>query len=490
MKKRSFSILCNTLLKNFSQEELRNGCRRIVAPDFVKRGTNSFHTQVSSNSQPAILYQKEHRSQVCQLPQLEVPDDPEELFRGMSTDFPCLTKNKMNGPEPEYDKIISGYKVFHYPHPFEMKYNKARLPGIDVAYETWGKLNESKSNAVMIQAGLSASSHAKSHRKNLRPGWWEKFVGPGCAVDTDEFFVICPNNLGSCYGTTGPSSINPLTGKQYATTFPLISVDDMVKANFLLLDELGIDKLHACVGSSLGGMLSLMATAEYPERVGRIISISSCAQSHPSSIAMRYLQRKTIMSDPNWNKGHYYDGTYPKMGMKLAREIATLTYRSGPEWDERFSRQRIDPNSPNTLCPTFTIESYLEYQGESFSTKYDPNSLLYISKAMDLFDMGEGYGSLKEGLSRVKCPVMVIGVQTDILFPIWQQRTLAQLLQESGNNGVTFYELNSLYGHDTFLLDINGVGAAVKGFLETNLKSLGIDLINRGNMHNKERVFF
>lgn len=225
-------------------------------------------------------------------------------------------------------------------------------------------------------------------------------------------------------------------------------------------------QLHACVGSSLGGMLSLMAAAEFPERVGRIISISSCAQSHPSSIAMRYLQRKTIMSDPNWNKGHYYDGPYPKMGMKLAREIATMTYRSGPEWDQRFSRERIDPGSPNTLCPTFTIESYLEYQGESFSTKYDPNSLLYISKAMDLFDMGEGYSSLQEGLSRVKCPVMVIGVQTDILFPIWQQRTLAELLQKSGNLGVTFYELNSLYGHDTFLLDINGVGAAVKGYLE------------------------
>lgn len=347
-----------------------------------------------------------------------------------------------------------------------MKYNKARLPELQVAYETWGKLNETKSNAVMIQAGLSASSHAKSHRENLRPGWWEKFVGPGCAVDTDEFFVICPNNLGSCYGTTGPSSVNPLTGKQYATTFPLTSIDDMVQANFLLLDELGIDKLHACVGSSLGGMLSLMAAAEFPERVGRIISISSCAQSHPSSIAMRYLQRKTIMSDPNWNKGHYYDGPYPKMGMKLAREIATMTYRSGPEWDQRFSRERIDPGSPNTLCPTFTIESYLEYQGESFSTKYDPNSLLYISKAMDLFDMGEGYSSLQEGLSRVKCPIMVIGVQTDILFPIWQQRTLAELLQKSGNLGVTFYELNSLYGHDTFLLDINGVGAAVKGYLE------------------------
>lgn len=491
MKRRTLSIFCDTLVKSLKSGNVLKGCHRVVAPGIVEGGKRSFHTQLSSCSTTTILSQEEqHISRTCHLPQLDVPDNPDDLFRGMSTDFPCLTRNKMAGPEPEYDKIITGYKLFHHQHPFEMKYNKARLPELQVAYETWGKLNETKSNAVMIQAGLSASSHAKSHRENLRPGWWEKFVGPGCAVDTDEFFVICPNNLGSCYGTTGPSSVNPLTGKQYATTFPLTSIDDMVQANFLLLDELGIDKLHACVGSSLGGMLSLMAAAEFPERVGRIISISSCAQSHPSSIAMRYLQRKTIMSDPNWNKGHYYDGPYPKMGMKLAREIATMTYRSGPEWDQRFSRERIDPGGPNTLCPTFTIESYLEYQGESFSTKYDPNSLLYISKAMDLFDMGEGYSSLQEGLSRVKCPVMVIGVQTDILFPIWQQRTLAELLQKSGNLGVTFYELNSLYGHDTFLLDINGVGAAVKGFLETNLKSLGIDLVNEEKFHNKDRRLF
>ncbi|XP_048775708.1 serine O-succinyltransferase-like isoform X2 [Ostrea edulis] len=493
MGKRGVSTLCNNLLKKLTRDDFLSGCRRVVAPDFVKRGTSSFHTLTSSNQTPQLC-QKHQSSQVCHLPQLDVPDVPADLFKGMSTEFPCLTRNKMTGPEPEYDKIVSGFKSLHYQHPFEMKYNKARLPELHVAYETWGKLNESKSNAVLIQAGLSASSHAKSHRGNVRPGWWEKFVGPGCAVDTDEFFIICPNNLGSCYGTTGPSSINPLTGKPYATTFPLVSVDDMVKANFLLLDALGIDKLHACVGSSLGGMLSLMAAAEFPERVGRIISISSCAQSHPSSIAMRYLQRKTIMCDPHWNKGHYYDGPYPKVGMKLAREIATMTYRSGPEWDQRFSRNKIDPNGANTLCPTFTIESYLEHQGESFSTKYDPNSLLYISKAMDLFDMAEGYGSLKKGLSRVKCPVMVVGVQTDILFPIWQQRELAKVLQESGNLGVTFYELNSLFGHDTFLLDINGVGAAVKGFLETNLKSLGIDFVNKEtmqeNMHSRERIFF
>lgn len=203
MKRRTLSIFCDTLVKSLKSGNVLKGCHRVVAPDIVEGGKRSFHTQVSPCSTTTILSQEEqHISRTCHLPQLDVPDNPDDLFRGMSTDFPCLTRNKMAGPEPEYDKIITGYKLFHHQHPFEMKYNKARLPELQVAYETWGKLNETKSNAVMIQAGLSASSHAKSHRENLRPGWWEKFVGPGCAVDTDEFFVICPNNLGSCYGTT------------------------------------------------------------------------------------------------------------------------------------------------------------------------------------------------------------------------------------------------------------------------------------------------
>ncbi|XP_063425088.1 uncharacterized protein LOC134708466 [Mytilus trossulus] len=426
----------------------------------------------------------------------EEPEEPEEatIFRGMETDFPCLTRNKLNGPEPEYTKVVSGYKTFTSQMPFPLKYNHAVLPNLTIAYETWGELNENKDNVVLIHAGLSASSHAKSHEDNMSPGWWEKFVGSGCALDTNKFFVICTNSLGSCYGSTGPSSINPVTNKKYATTFPVISVEDMVKAQFLLLDNLGIEKLHSSVGSSLGGMCSLQAAVMYPERVGRLISISSCAHSHPSSIAMRYLQRKAIMSDPNWNKGHYYGAKYPKMGMKLAREIATITYRSGPEWDRRFNRDRIDTTCPPTLCPTFSIESYLEHQGESFSTKYDPNSLLYISKAMDLFDIAESYESLHAGLSRVNCPVMVIGVQTDILFPIRQQRKLATALQESGNPTVTFYELNSLYGHDTFLLDLNGVGAAVKGFLETDLRESGIEVPKSQYAstfsHKKDRVLF
>lgn len=459
---------------------------------FVKR---HYHKTAHVAQKPHM--QPEHETKISPFPQVEVPEYKESVettFRGLETEFPCLTRNKMNGPEPEYHKVVSGFKTFVSQKPFPLKYNKAVLPSLTIAYETWGKLNEKKDNVVLIHAGLSASSHAKSHEENMSPGWWEKFVGSGCALDTNKFFIVCTNSLGSCYGSTGPSSINPVTDKRYATTFPVISVEDMVRAQFLLLDHLGIEKLHSSVGSSLGGMCSVQAGVMYPERVGRLVSISACAHSHPSSIAMRYLQRKAIMSDPNWNKGYYYDKKYPKMGMKLAREIATITYRSGPEWDERFNRHRIDSTIQPTLCPTFSIESYLEHQGESFSTKYDPNSLLYISKAMDLFDIGEGYGSLHEGLSRVSCPVMVIGVQTDILFPIRQQRHLAKALQDAGNPTVTFYELNSLYGHDTFLLDLNGVGAAVKGFLETDLRESGIQvpksMVESTFTHKKDRVFF
>jgi homoserine O-acetyltransferase len=348
------------------------------------------------------------------------------------------------------------------------------LPEVTVAYETWGELSPARDNVIILWTGLSASQHAKSHEDNPDPGWWEKFVGSGCAIDTDKFFVICANNLGSCFGTTGPSSINSETGEPYATTFPMIGVEDMAAATFLLLDHLGIDKLYASVGSSLGGMLSLTAAVMRPDKIGRVVSISSCVRSHPVSIAMRYMQRKAIMLDPKWHKGHYYTtDEYPRMGVKIAREIATMTYRSGLEWEQRFGRAKIDENASPSLCPHFLIENYLDYQGESYVTKIDANTILYLSKAMDLFDLSDSYGDMHTALRKVKCPVLVIGAQTDILFPIWQQREMVDELQKAGNDMVTYYELNSLYGHDTFLLDLNGVGTGVKGFLETDNKNKG-----------------
>ncbi|CAO3598935.1 unnamed protein product [Absidia cylindrospora] len=420
------------------------------------------------------------------------------------------------------------------------------LPHVTVAYETW-ELNAAKDNCILIHTGLSASSHAKSQPKNEKPGWWEDFIGPGCPIDTNKFFVICTNVIGGCYGSTGPSAIDPADNERYATRFPILTIFDMVRAQFLLLDNLGIDKLHASIGSSMGGMQSIAAASLYPDRVNRLVSISACARSHPYSIALRHTQRQVLMADPNWNKGFYYKGIPPHIGMKLAREIATISYRSGPEWELRFGRKRAQEDQSPALCPDFLIETYLDHQGERFCLQYDANSLLYISKAMDMFDMSAssvqrleqqreknqikvddilakqdeqtvelrsviGQSSaleqkqlndndtsdeeqqqndtskkndrpslttlsatdpatqdLIEGMKKIKMPTLVLGIQTDLLFPVWQQKEIAECLRASGNKKVTYYELDAMFGHDTFLIDRVSVGGAIKGHLESRI---------------------
>ena len=250
------------------------------------------------------------------------------------TGSPASQKDEMLGPEPSYTDIVSGYETFICDEPFALDYGSV-LPSYQIAYETWGTLNAARDNAILLHTGLSASSHAASTPRNTSKGWWEDFIGPGKALDTNKFFVVCTNVLGSCYGSTGPSSAHPLDadGAPYATRFPVLSIFDMVRAQFRLLDHLGIDTLYASVGSSLGGMLSIAAAHLFRERVGRVISISGCARSAPSGIALRYAQRSVLMADENWNRGFYYgpNQVQPHKGMKLARQIATITYRSGPE---------------------------------------------------------------------------------------------------------------------------------------------------------------
>ncbi|EDQ91929.1 uncharacterized protein MONBRDRAFT_23216 [Monosiga brevicollis MX1] len=372
-------------------------------------------------------------------------------------------------PEPTYVTVNKGYNVFTSEEPFQCDIthnpNGGLLSGLQIAYETWGELNAKRDNAILLHTGLSASSHAAAHPNHDAPGWWEKFIGPGKALDTDKFFIICSNNLGGCYGTTGPAHINPADGERYAMRFPLVTVQDMVRAQFRLLDHLGIHRLHASVGSSLGGMQSLTAAALFPERVNSCVSISAAHRAHPTAIALRYMQRRIIMSDPHWAGGNYYDNTFPVVGMKHAREVATISYRSGPEWSDRFDRQRIE-GAKHSFQPEFLIETYLDHQGTQACLRYDPNSLLYISKAMDLFDLTEGFATPEEALERIGCPTLVIGVQSDLLFPVSQQQELVRLLRRSGNRRVTYFELDALYGHDTFLIDVQTVGAAVKGHIE------------------------
>uniref|UniRef100_A0A060TGC0 ARAD1D28776p n=1 Tax=Blastobotrys adeninivorans TaxID=409370 RepID=A0A060TGC0_BLAAD len=435
--------------------------------------------------------------------------------------FPCLdkldkrTQSFESGPEPSYAFVVSGYELYRSKEPLILDHGGV-IPEFEIAYETWGELNADRSNAILLHTGLSASSHARSHSKNTKPGWWEKFVGPGLSIDTNKFFVICTNVLGGCYGSTGPSSIDPADGKRYGTRFPIITINDMIRAQERLISKhFGIEKLYASVGASMGGMQSLAFATDFPHKVDRVVSISGCARSHPSSIAMRYAQRQVMMADPNWKRGNYYDGVPPHVGMKLARQIATITYRSGPEWEMRFGRDRADPSRSPALCPDFLIETYLDHQGEKFCLEYDPNSLLYVSKAMDLFDLGaknrnsarelrlskeqgdeqasqgpavptEPYeeqprtevkvdtaADLVEGMKPMADhQTLVLGVESDILFPIWQQREIRDVLRSSAKDPskIEYVELGhdiSLFGHDTFLLDERHVGGPLKAFLET-----------------------
>ncbi|KAI9812763.1 MAG: hypothetical protein M1827_004519 [Pycnora praestabilis] len=452
--------------------------------------------------------------------------------------FPCLdalesksatlsARSLSSGPEPSY---ATGKSLnFHSQKSLLLDWGGV-LPEFNIAYEAWGQPNKEMSNIILLHTGLSASSHAHSTAANPKPGWWERFIGPGGPLDTDKYFIICTNVIGGCYGSTGPSSIDPADGQRYATRFPILTMEDMVRAQFRLLDGLGIGKLYASVGASMGGMQSLAAGVLFPERVGRVVSISGCARSHPYSIAMRHTQRQVLMMDPNWSRGFYYNGIPPHAGMKLAREIATVTYRSGPEWEQRFGRQRADPSRQPALCPDFLIETYLDHAGEKFCLEYDANSLLYVSKAMDLFDLGRDHqvqmadlrrqnqGKLSSGQLDVpsdqSCsltlpdrpyeeqpsassnkslneptspppntppadlvagltplrdhPTLVMGVASDILFPAWQQREVAETLKAAGNQRVTHVELGedlSLFGHDSFLLDLEHIGGNVRRFL-------------------------
>ncbi|KAG0271099.1 hypothetical protein BGZ95_001145 [Linnemannia exigua] len=418
--------------------------------------------------------------------------------------FPCVDQLEQRtqrflqsfdgGPEPSYSNPVSGYSLYQHNEPFLLDHGGI-LPKFEIAYESWGELNADKSNVILLHTGLSASSHAKSHPANTAPGWWEKFIGPGLAIDTNRFHVICTNVIGGCYGSTGPSSIDPKDNKPYATRFPIITIFDMVRAQFEMLSSMGIHKLHASVGASMGGMQSLAAALLFKERVGKVISISAAARSHPYSIALRFTQRQVLMADPNWNKGFYYDKVPPHSGMKLAREIATISYRSGPEWEQRFGRKRAQPATTPSLCADFLIETYLDHQGERFCLQYDPNSLLYVSKAMDMFDLSastsaetairrakntlrlqEGKGSsapenaatppeeqaaaCATGTSAAELKAKEM-LQDD---PKAQLNDLKQGLSSIKN--VTYYELDSMYGHDAFLLEIINVGSAVKGHLE------------------------
>ena len=291
-----------------------------------------------------------------------------------------------------------------------------------MAYETWGELNDARDNAILIFGGLSPSAHASSSAEDLSDGWWEDMIGPGLALDSDRFHIICVNSLGSCFGSTGPASVNPETGKVYRLTFPVLTLEDIAEAAYGVVRELGIEQLHTVIGCSMGGMSGLAFCVRHPEATRNLISISSAARAEPFSIAVRSLQREMIRSDPKWLLGNYESNDPPLVGQRLARKLGMMSYRSPEEWIQRFGRQRTTATEENVNDPfkvAFSVEAYLENHANKFSGGFDPNCYLYLSRASDLFDLAEHGGSLKSGFKRLKLQrALVIGVTTDILFPL------------------------------------------------------------------------
>ncbi len=360
-------------------------------------------------------------------------------------------------------------KFFNIDEPFILESGKS-LEKITVAYETYGELNNEKNNAILICHALTGDSHAAGWHKGARkPGWWEMVIGPGKVLDSEKYFIICSNVLGGCKGTTGPSSINPETNKEYGLDFPVITIKDMVDVQKILVDSFGINQLYAVVGGSMGGMQVLQWIVTYPEMMKKAIPIATTARSSPQQIAFNEVGRQSIFSDPNWNGGNYYDtGKIPKNGLSVARMIAHITYLSDESMYIKFGRDLQDKEEISyDLSMDFQVESYLHHQGESFVKRFDANSYLYITKAVDLFDLSTN-NSVIEGFKDVKCKLEVISVDSDWLYPTEQSTEIVAALN-ANDVEVTFSEIKSNYGHDAFLLERGQLNYLLSKFLSDNI---------------------
>ena len=341
------------------------------------------------------------------------------------------------------------------------------LQGVRVAYEAYGTLNAAKDNAILLCHALTMDQYVASpHPITGKPGWWQRSVGPGLPIDTDRYFVICANVLGGCMGSTGPASPGE-DAEPYGMRFPVITIRDMVRAQIALLDALGIDRLHSVVGGSMGGMLALSLAANFPERTASALVVASTARHSAQNIAFHEVGRQAIMADPDWRKGQYYGhGKGPEKGLAVARMAAHITYLSEAGLTDKFGR-RLQDRAEKTFGfdADFQVESYLRHQGISFTDRFDANSYLYITRAMDYFDLAEEHGGmLANAFGNSRARFCLVSFDTDWLYPTAESRRIAQALNAAGAP-VSFVELSAPFGHDSFLLDVPALDRVIKGFL-------------------------
>jgi homoserine O-acetyltransferase len=352
--------------------------------------------------------------------------------------------------------------------PFSFE-NGGKIPSFTLRYETYGRLNAAGDNAILICHALSGDHHCAGIHSILdsKSGWWNDIIGPGKPVDTNKWFVVCSNCLGGCVGSTGPSSVNPETGEPYYATFPLLTIRDMVRAQKKLLDHLGVARLYAVVGGSMGGMQALQWMIDYPDFVEKVVALATTARQSAQAIAFDAVGRSAILQDPGWNGGRYEPGKGPNVGLSVARMMAHITYLSDQSMEEKFGRSKTEASGEGkTLFGTeFQVESYLRHQGKSFINRFDANTYLYFTKALDLFDLTAPTGRLEDTFSVVKSRVLVVGFTSDWLYPPEQNRDLVHALLRAGKKAA-YAQLDMKLGHDSFLVHAPELYRLVGGFLE------------------------
>ena len=364
------------------------------------------------------------------------------------------------------------FHTFATDRPFSLE-GGGRLSDVTIAYETWGTLNEDASNAILVCHAWTGDSHVRGLAGNGHPtdGWWQGVVGPGLAIDTDKWFVVCSNVLGGCQGSTGPASPHPSDGRPYGLRFPVITIRDMVRAQAHLADAIGIRAWRAVIGGSMGGMQAIEWGIMFPDRVRALALIATCAEASPQQIAWNSIGRRALLMDPAFNGGDYYDAgpdEGPWAGFSVARMVSQVTFRSDNKFNEKFGRRLKEGNFMDGrvgLFDRFEVEGYLDHHGDKLVRRFDANSYVYIGRAMDLHDVGRGRGGIEQAIARIKAPTLTLSIDSDILYPAYQQEVIQAALR-NGDPRNTHATIRSDEGHDGFLIEVVPVGNALSAFLE------------------------